>query len=176
MSAIAPHVDSTLGNWNRLREARQGVALHYDGSANDRGAESWLTRNEACKVSYHRLVLDGGQVVNVAPDDARAWAMGPCRPSSGRFTYADANSAFYSWCVAARPGDTITEVQRDVLIALCVYAFQREGWPLTETWRITDHASEAWPRGRKVDIGTHLTGLTLETVRAGVLAYARVAA
>jgi len=176
VTAPQPHLDSTLGNWNRLREARQGVSLHYDGSASDVGAEAWLTRAEACHVSYHRLVLDGGRVVNIAPDDARAWHMGVCRPSSARFTYRDANSAFYGFCVAARPGDTITAVQRDVLIALCVYAFQREGWPLTDTWRITEHAREAWPRGRKVDLGGHLVGLTLESVRAGVLRYVERAA
>jgi hypothetical protein len=29
--------------------------------------------------------------------------------------------------------------------------FEREGWPLSELWRITGHVDEAWPRGRKSD-------------------------
>lgn len=164
-------VESTLGNWNRRREPRIGVSLHYDGSLRDAGAVRYLTSAPDCKVSYNRLVLDGGRAVKITPDDARAWAMGPCRPSSHRLQYRDANSAFYNFAWAARPGDTITDVSRDVMLALVVWAFTREGWPLTDSWRLTDHASEAWPRGRKVDIGHELANVTLTLMRTLLATY-----
>lgn len=169
-------VESTLGNWNRRREPRIGVMAHYDASLSDAGAARFLTSDPSCNVSYNRLVLDAGRAVKITPDDARAWHAGRCRPSEPRLAYRDANSAFYGFAVAATAGDTITAVQRDVLVALCVWAFQRERWSLAETWRITDHAAEAWPRGRKVDLGTQLVGLSVAIVRAAVAAYPRTAA
>ena len=29
--------------------------------------------------------------------------------------------------------------------------FERHGWHVTETERLTTHSAEAWPRGRKID-------------------------
>ena len=161
-----------MGNWGRLREPRQGVMLHYDGSATDAGAVRWLTQHPDARVSYTRLVLDDGQVIPIAPDDARAWHAGNCRPSSEAFTYTDANSAFYGLAFAARPGDTITPPQFHAMLKTILRCYADEGWPLTDWWRITDHAREAWPRGRKVDIGTGLLyagqPLTLDIIRQAV--------
>jgi len=145
-----------VANWGRLREPRVGVMLHYDGSASDAGAVAWLTRDPAARVSYTLLVLDDGQVVTVAPIDARAWHAGTCRPSSSALQYSDANSAFYGVALAARPGDTLTDAQVDALGVAVRRLFASEGWPLVESWRLTDHAQEAWPRGRKVDLGRGL--------------------
>lgn len=141
-----------LGNWNKRREARQGISLHYDGSAGDKGAVAWLTKDERCKLSYTRIVLDDGTIVQVAPDDARQWSEGACRPSSVLFTYKDANSALYGLAIAAKGTDKITQPQFDSLVRVCVEWFKKNGWSRSETWRITTHQDEAWPRGRKIDI------------------------
>ena len=144
-----------LNNWGKLREARVGVCLHFDASASDAGAVNWLTKDPRCKVSYHRLVTDDGQGVKVAPDDARAWHMGTCRPSSA-FRYKDANSALYGLAFAAKSGDTLTYDQVKMAVRIVRVWFSDEDWPLSEVWRVTDHQAEAWPRGRKVDIGSKL--------------------
>ncbi len=141
-----------LGNWNRLREKRQGISLHYDASASDKSAVEWLTANPLCKVSYTKLILDDGKVVQIAPDNARQWSEGNCRPSSSLFTYKDANSAFYGVCIAATNGDKITQKQFDSLVNVCIEYFKAEKWTTNEVWRITSHELEAWPRKRKVDI------------------------
>lgn len=144
---------TSVGNWGKRREDPIGVMWHYDGSASDPGAVAWLRDDPRCRVSYHQLILDNGKVVRIAPDDARAWHAGVCRSSDPRLPYRDANSAFYGVCVAAKPGDVLTEAQRGSLLRVTVEYFRRHGWPLTDDWRLVDHASEAWPRGRKVDIG-----------------------
>ena len=142
-----------MANWGNRKEQPIGVMWHYDGSASDPGAVSWLRDDPRCRVSYHQLVLDDGKVVRIAPDRARAWHAGVCRSSDQRLDYWDANSAFYGVCVAAKPGDTLTKAQQGSLLRITIEHFQRHGWSLAETWRLVDHASEAWPRGRKVDIG-----------------------
>ena len=145
---------TSVANWGTRREQPVGVMWHYDGSASDVGAVAWLRDDPRCKVSYHKLILDDGLVIQIAPDDMRAWHAGICRPSDTRLRYRDANSALYGLCLAAKPGDTMTEAQKGSLLRETVALFQKHGWPLSETWRLTDHASEAWPRGRKVDIGS----------------------
>lgn len=160
-----------MHNYGKLREGRVGVMLHYDGSATDAGAMAWF-RHPDCRVSYNRLILDDGQVVQIAPEDARAWHAGTCRPSVFAPDYTDANSAFYGYAFAAKSGDTITTYQLAAMVDVIRRAFQAEGWPLTDGHRITDHASEAWPRRRKVDIGTRLMfhgkPLTLDIIRQAV--------
>lgn len=141
-----------LGNWNRRREPRQGISLHYDQSANDKSAVHWLTQHPDCKLSYTKIILDDGKVVQVAPDDARQWSEGQCRPSVPKFTYKDANSAFYAVCIAAKNGEKIKVPQFNSLVEECFEYFMLEGWRSSEVWRITSHELEAWPRGRKVDI------------------------
>lgn len=149
-------IGGPVANWGKLRERRVGVGLHYDGSASDPGAVNWLTKDPRCKVSYNRLVTDDGQDVKVAPDDARAWHAGTCKPSAS-FRYKDGNSALYGLAFAAKAGDALTAPQIKAAVRIVRGWFADEGWPLTELWRITDHATEAWPRGRKVDIGKSLT-------------------
>lgn len=141
-----------MPNWGTLREPRKGVMLHYDGSASDAGAVAWLRDDPRCKVSYNKLMLDNGEVVQIAPDDKRAWHAGVCKPSAPRLPYTDANSAFYGVAIAAKPGDAVPLTQYGTLIRIVVEYFQKHGWPLSETWRLTSHHLEAWPRGRKADI------------------------
>lgn len=163
-----------MSNWGQLREPRRGVMLHYDGSASDAGAVAWLTKDPRCAVSYTTIITDDGQVVPIAPRDARAWHAGVCRPSDPKLMpYADANSAFYGVALAAQAGDIVPEPQYRALIKHCVALFEEHDWTADELWRITDHAVEAWPRGRKVDIGRALRfaqgePLTVERVREDV--------
>lgn len=141
-----------MGNWNLLREERKGVCLHFDDSASDAGAVEWLTRDPRCKVSYNVLILDSGQIVTIAPIEARAWHAGVCKPSDARLAYADANSALYGIAIAAGVHDRATEAQKRAVAGFCRTLFQRHGWnQATETWRIVGHDTEAWPRGRKID-------------------------
>lgn len=142
---------SPLGNWNRLREKRIGIMLHYDDSTSDAGALEWLMRDPRCHVSYTWVVTDDGTVTLVAPKNARAWHAGVCKPSSPRLAYRDANSAFYGLAIAASGKDRATEQQIAAVVALCRDVFREHKWPLTDGWRVTTHAREAWPRGRKVD-------------------------
>lgn len=137
--------------WGKLNGTRQGVLIHYDASASDKGAVGWLEDDARVEVSYHYLVLDDGRVIQIAPPGTRAWHAGVCRPSSKRFTYSDGNNAFYGVAIAAKPGDTATDAQLDAVARLCKMLFWLEGWPETDEWRITGHSAEAWPRGRKQD-------------------------
>lgn len=140
-------------NWNaRLRQPREGIMLHYDGSASDHGAVEWLTKDPRCRVSYNWLVLDDGTVVPVAPASARAWHAGVCVQRTDSWTglpVTDANSAFYGIAVAATVGDRLTEEQRMAVIRLCEKLCRQHNWdPLT---RIVSHRAWASPPGRKAD-------------------------
>ena len=144
--------------------------LHYDASVSDAGAVEWLLFSPSCKVSYTWLVLDDGTVVNVAPKRARAWHAGDCRPS-GALKYEDANSTYYGIAVAARDGDTVTPAQWAAVRDLTVALFGEHRWPVSSvTWRLTDHAAEAWPRGRKVDTGAVLPLARMQREVASALA------
>ena len=139
-------------NWNTPLHDRVGVMLHYDASRSDKGALWWLTKDPACRVSYHVLVTDDGTPYLIAPLESRAWHAGVCKPSDPKLRYRDANSGFYGVSIAATDGDTATGPQVQGVIAVCAELAQREGWDFAaEPWRIVGHSSEAWPRGRKAD-------------------------
>ena len=90
-------------------------------------------------------------MIAVTPEEARAWHAGVCTPSSTQLKYADANSALYGLAIAANGSDTVTPAQLAAAVAICRRLFEKNGWPLTDGWRITSHSAEAAPRGRKVD-------------------------
>lgn len=138
-------------NHGPLTDTRMGVMLHYDASRSDTGAVAWLTKDPTCRVSYHWLVTDDGTAHVIAPHGRRAWHAGVCRPSDPRLAYKDANSAFYGIAISATDGDTATPAQVATVVRLVRECFARQRWPLTETWRVVGHSSEAWPRGRKHD-------------------------
>lgn len=138
------------GQWGTLREKRIGVLLHYDASASDAGAVGWFA-DPACRVSYQLLVLDDGSYVRIAPDEARAYHAGVCKPSSTQLQYADANSAFYGIAIANSGHEDVTPLQMLTAAWLTRRYFEKEGWPVTEAWRVVGHRSEASPRGRKSD-------------------------
>lgn len=139
------------GQWSGVREPRIGVMLHYDASASDAGAVAWFA-DPRCRVSYQFLVLDDGSYVRIAPDDARAWHAGVCRPSDpARLQYRDANSAFYGIAAATNDKIDVTPLQTATIAWLTRRYFEHEGWPVTDLWRVVGHRSEAWERGRKSD-------------------------
>ena len=138
-----------LGNWGDRTQPRIGIMLHFDGSASDAGAIAWLRDDPRAKVSYNWIVTDDGGQVTIAPQDARAWHAGVCRPSDSRLTYRDANSAFYGIAVAATSGQTVTIRQYNTVVNLCAALMKHHGW--RDPWRIVGHDTECWPRGRKVD-------------------------
>lgn len=139
------------GQYNTLKEPRIGVMLHFDASGSDASALAWF-RDPRCKVSYNVLALDDGSWGQVAPDDKRAWHAGVCRPSDARLTYADANSAFYGLAATTNTVFQVTAPQLLTIAWKTAQWFKKHGWnPLTESWRIVGHETEAHPRGRKLD-------------------------
>ena len=139
------------GQYGTLREDRIGVMLHFDGSGSDHGSVQWF-KDPRCHVSYNLLVLDDGSYARIAPDSARAWHAGRCRPSDpGRLNYGDANSAFFGLAIASSGKHDVTPLQMLTTALLCRIYFEKQHWDLEETWRIVSHSSEAWGRGRKTD-------------------------
>ena len=137
--------------WNDgLRESRVGVMLHYDASRSDAGAVAWLSSPEI-RASYNLIVYDDGSWATVAPLEARAWHAGKCRPSEHVTPYEDANSAFYGIAILNSGREDVTPRQMITTAWLTRRLFQRHGWPIGETERLTTHSAEAWPRGRKID-------------------------
>lgn len=137
-------------NFNVRREDRKGILLHYDDSSSDAGAVQWFG-DPACHVSYNWLVLRSGELVELVPEDSRAWHAGVCRPADERLFYADANSALYGVSIAANGRERATAAQLAVVARLCAHLFERHGWSADQLWRITGHSREAWERGRKID-------------------------
>lgn len=140
-----------MGNWGKKVGKRLGVMLHFDDSTSDASGIAWLTKDPRCKVSYNFAVRDDGTVVEIAPEEARAYHAGVCHPSIPELVYTDANSAFYGIAITAKMGDTVSDAQKNGVVGLVKRLFQKNGWPLTDGWRITGHRAEAWPRGRKID-------------------------
>ena len=67
--------------------------------------------------------------------------------------YVDANSAFEGIALSGGPKyGPPTPKQVRAVVKLIRERFQANGWPLSETWRLTSHDLEAWPRGRKADV------------------------
>ena len=133
-----------------LKDKRLGVMLHYDGSVSDYGGMNWF-RSSDCKVSYHFLVLDDGSYVPIAPIGSAAWHAGNCTPSNSTLHYHHANSAFYGIAAATNSTTPVTQKQLLTISALTRMVFDLNKWDLRQTWRITGHADEAWPRGRRID-------------------------
>jgi N-acetyl-anhydromuramyl-L-alanine amidase AmpD len=159
---LAKATARTSGPWGERRGDRVGVMLHYTGGTDLSGLQ-WLLFDPRCKVSYNWLILDDGTTVSVAPQDARAWHAGACRPSDAVVPYRDANSAWYGIAIAAESGDTATAAQIAMVCAITSGLFRRHGWTAAHTrLRITNHEAEAWPRGRKVDTGAVLPLATIQ--------------
>jgi len=139
-----------MGNWNAVREPRVGVMLHYDASSSDRGAVQWLLNDPAPRCHTTGWCSMMGPWWR-SPGRYASVARGHLPTSDPRTPYRDANSAFWGLSVAATDGDVATTAQKAAVADLCRQCFKRQGWPLTQVWRIVGHSTECWPRNRKVD-------------------------
>jgi Negative regulator of beta-lactamase expression len=158
-------------NANPLREPRRGILLHY--SDGDFASTAAWCRDPASQVSYNLLIGPAGETDLIVPFTLRAWHAGVCRPSRD-LAYTDANSALEGIALAGGPAyGPVTDPQFQQLIATLYDRFVAHDWPRDDTWRITGHDREAWPRGRKPDpTGPNAAApwLDLDTVRAALLA------
>lgn len=152
--------------------------LHYDASMSDPGALEWLL-SPKCKLGYNFLVWDDGTAHEIIPRHLRAPHAGITRRSNPRYDYPEneGNSAFVGVAIAAggRSTDRATSAQIHACAALGVELFRENGWDFKETWRFTDHKSEAWPRGRKLDCPGPDDGQPVMTVDEVVTEFRRLA-
>lgn len=139
----------------KLTQPRVGIMLHFDGSSSDSGAVEWF-RDPACRVSYNRLYLDNGDVVQITPSmNHRAWHAGVCRKTKD---VRDANSAFYGLSAATDEKVPATQAQFDAIVDDCVALMQTHGWTDPdqhivghEDWAIHDKGPLKGKLGRKCD-------------------------
>ena len=138
-------------NANALREDRMGVLVHY--SDGDYASTVEWCKDPVSKVSYNTCIGPDGQIASIVPYDMRAWHAGVCRTSNpDQLPYHDANSAFEGLALSGGPQfGPPTDAQVSTLVTLIKARFAANGWDTSETWRITGHDIEAWPRGRKED-------------------------
>lgn len=130
-------------SWSdKLKEPRQGVMIHYDASASDRSGLVWLAGAEI-RVSYNWVVTDAGNIIAIAPEDARAWHAGYCRSCDPRLKYRDANSAFYGVSILATAGDRASVEAKRSIVGLVRTYFLRHGWTADEGWRLVSHRQHA---------------------------------
>lgn len=129
--------------------ARFGVMWHFDDSHTDDGAESWF-RHPKCNVSYNRLYLDDGTVIQItASMEEAAWHAGACKTSN-------ANRKFYGLAAATNNTTPATKKQFDAMCLDTAALFMLNEWPASDVIkRIVGHDQEAvfasGRLGRKVD-------------------------
>ncbi|MDB4876478.1 MAG: hypothetical protein JWM41_2924 [Gemmatimonadetes bacterium] len=128
---------------------RRGIMLHFDDSSNDTSAEEWF-HDPACHVSYNRLYLDTGDVVQITPSlESAAWHAGVC-------VTPNANRVFYGLSAATDTRTPATTKQLEAIAHDCAALFLLNKWPATDvTVRIVGHEDEACfasgKLGRKID-------------------------
>lgn len=134
---------------NRPIGARRGIMIHFDDSSNDASAEEWFA-DKRCHVSYNRLYLDNGDVVQITPTmEHAAWHAGVCLT-------ANANRVFYGLAAATDTKTPVTAKQLESIAHDCAALFVLNRWPATDvTARIVGHEDEACDAhgklGRKID-------------------------
>lgn len=173
MSALRPTIKRLVSSRcdRELTQARVGIMLHFDGSSSDSGAVEWFS-DPACNVSYNRLYLDNGDVVQITPNmNHRAWHAGVCRKTA---TVRDANSAFYGLAAATNEKVPVTDAQFNAIVDDCVALMQQHGWTAADVdTRIVGHDEwavykkghpKAGKLGRKMDpTGLHKKAPILST-------------
>lgn len=117
--------------------ARSGVMIHFDDSSSDASAEEWF-RDPRCHVSYNRLVLDTGDVVQITPTmEHAAWHAGHCLTPN-------ANRAFYGIAAATDERTPVTPAQLEAIAHDTAALFLLNRWPAADvTRRIRGHDEEA---------------------------------
>jgi N-acetyl-anhydromuramyl-L-alanine amidase AmpD len=123
--------------------------LHFDDSSSDPSAEEWF-HDPRCHVSYNRLYLDNGEVVQITPTmEHAAWHAGVC-------VSPNANRIFYGLAASTDTRTPATAKQVESIAHDCAALFVLNNWAPSEvTRRITGHEDEAcFPNGklgRKID-------------------------
>lgn len=129
--------------------ARRGIMIHFDDSSSDASAEEWF-RDPRCHVSYNRLYLDTGDVVQITPTmEHAAWHAGVCLTPN-------ANRVFYGLSAATDTKTPVTARQLEAIAHDCAALFLLNRWPAAEvTTRLIGHEDEACfsngKLGRKID-------------------------
>lgn len=153
--------------------ARQGIMYHFDDSSSDESGEEWF-HDPTCHVSYNRLYLDNGDVVQITPTmEHAAWHAGVCRT-------ANANRFYYGLAIAANERTPVTPKQFESIAHDSAALFLLNHWAIADiTRRTTGHEDEAtWDKtnapktparwgklGRKVDpTGLHADRPILSTL------------
>lgn len=142
-----------LGSRNCYAErplgARRGIMLHFDDSSNDASAEEWF-HDPRCRVSYNRLYLDNGDVVQITPTmEHAAWHAGVCLTKN-------ANRVYYGLSAATDTRTPATAKQVESIARDCAALFALNKWPPSDiVKRIVGHEDEACfadgKLGRKID-------------------------
>lgn len=144
--------------------------LHFDDSSQDDWAVEWFV-DPRCKVSYTRLYLDNGDVVQITPTiEHRAWHAGVC------IGKGDANREYYGLAAATNAQTPVTAPQFEAIAHDTAALFVLNGWPASDDEkRIVGHDERACFKdgklGRKIDpTGYHRDRPILSTaaVRARV--------
>jgi N-acetyl-anhydromuramyl-L-alanine amidase AmpD len=115
---------------------RRGIMLHYDDSSRDEWAVDWFT-DPRCLNWYTWLVLDNGELVEIAAPAFRTAHAGPCLTPS-------ANSAFYGVSAATNGRTPVTPAQLQTIVTLCAELFRHHRWKAaTVAERIVGHDEQA---------------------------------
>lgn len=143
--------------------ARRGIMLHFDDSSSDASGEEWF-HDPKCHVSYNRLFLDDGSVVQITPSiESAAWHAGVC-------TVPNANRAYYGLAAATDTKTPVTTKQFESIAHDCAVLFDLNKWPTSLiTTKIVGHEDLACfangKLGRKIDpTGLHPDAPILSTM------------
>lgn len=166
MMKAAPYRQNPSPNHGERRDgaAIEMVILHYTGMESAEGALAWLA-NPASQVSSHYFVFENGEVVQLVPEDRRAWHAGV----SGWEGIEDVNSSSIGIEIA-NPGHEFgyrdfPDAQIEALIELLKGIIERHGVPARNILAHSDVAPERkqdpgekfpWGRLAAAGIGLHV--------------------
>lgn len=164
---LLPVVDQVNSpNAGKLSQPREGVMIHFDDSADDRSAVQWF-RDPECGVSYNRLYLDNGDVVEVVKPELRAYHAGVSKLDSlcrttlvlQGITFGSGNSAFYGLSAATNATVPATQKQFEAMCEDVLRIFRFHGWSADSVdHRIVGHEQYAVYNPRDNPGQRHLWG------------------
>jgi N-acetylmuramoyl-L-alanine amidase len=137
------------------------LLLHYTGMPDDEQALAWLCNPES-KVSSHYLVQKNGHVLQLVPEERRAWHAG--LSLWGGVSDINSRSIGIEIANGGHPAGLpdYSEEQIDSLTALCLAILQRHAIP---RYRVLGHSDVA--PGRKLDPGERFPWARLAAAGVG---------
>ena len=161
-SALVALVQASPNHGDRRGRAPDSIVLHYTGMPTAEGALAQLCNPQA-EVSAHYFVFEDGRIVQLVPEERRAWHAG----RSSWFDETDMNSASIGVEIV-NPGHDggmppFPDAQIDAVIALCADIAARRA---IAPERILAHSDIA--PGRKVDPGEKFPWARLAAEGVGV--------